>query len=179
MIFQNIGSSFQFLRIFAFIYQLLMIDFKILNEQTCFIEMISKINFFLISQNLEAATYSRSGKEVFLGSRELFLRNAYGRGYFQSNVAQCFLMTLPIFKFLVFCFFGLESLSDRCWFRKVTFFYKIVKGLYPRYLTMYVNLKSTSHYQTRSANKSNLQEFSCRDAESVKKFKSMLKIFFL
>ena len=30
---------------------------------------------------------------------------------------------------------GLESLSDRCWFRKLTFFYKIVKGLSPRYLT--------------------------------------------
>ena len=105
MIFQNIGFSPQFLKIFAFIYQLLMIDFKILNEQTCFIEMISKINFFLISQNLEAATQSRSGKEVFLGSRELLLRNAYGRGYFQSNVAQCFSMTLPIFKFLVFWFF--------------------------------------------------------------------------
>ena len=26
---------------------------------------------------------------------------------------------------------GLESLSDRCWFQKLTFFYKIVKGLSP------------------------------------------------
>ena len=57
---------------------------------------------------------------------------------------------------------GLESLSDRCWFRKLPFFYKIVEGLSPRYLTKYVNLRSTSNYQTRSANKSNLQEFSCR-----------------
>ena len=97
---------------------------------------------------------------------------------------------------------GLESLSDRCWFRKLTFFYKIVKGLSPRYLTKYVNLKSTSNYQTRSANKNNLQEFSCRteslkhsffpfcvrewnkldntirDIESIKQFKSMLKNFF-
>ena len=72
----------------------------------------------------------------------------------------------------------------------------------PRYLTKYVNLRSTSNYQTRSANKNNLQEFSCRtesfkhsffpfcvrewnkldntirDAESVKQFKSMLKNFF-
>ena len=56
----------------------------------------------------------------------------------------------------------LESLSDRCWFQKLTFFYKIVKDLSPRYLTKYVNLRSTSNYQTRSANKSNLQEFSCR-----------------
>ena len=97
---------------------------------------------------------------------------------------------------------GLESLSDRCWFRKLTSFYKIVKGLSPRYLTKYVNLRSTSNYQTRSANKNNLEEFSCRtesfkhsffpfcvrewnkldntirDAESIKQFKSMLKNFF-
>ena len=97
---------------------------------------------------------------------------------------------------------GLESLSDRYWFRKLTSFYKIVKGFFPRYLTKYVNLKSTSNYQTRSAIKNNLQEFSCRtesfkhsffpfclrewnklyntlqDAESVKQFKSMLKNFF-
>ena len=57
---------------------------------------------------------------------------------------------------------GLESLSERCWFRKLTFLYKIVKGLSPAYLTEYVNLRSTSNYQTRSANKNNLQEFSCR-----------------
>ena len=96
---------------------------------------------------------------------------------------------------------GLEYLSDRCWFRKLTFFYKIVKGLSPPYLTKYANLRSTSDYQTRSANKNNLQEFSCRtnsfkysffpfcvrewnkldntlrDAESIKQFKSMLKNF--
>ena len=84
----------------------------------------------------------------------------------------------------------------------LTFFYKIVKGLSPRYLTKYVNLKSISNYHTRSASKNNLQEFSCRtesfkhtffpfcvrewnklnntirDAESVKQFKSMLKNFF-
>ena len=71
-----------------------------------------------------------------------------------------------------------------------------------RYLTKYVNLRSTSNSQTRSANKNNLQEFSCRtesfkhsffpfcvrewnkldntirDAESIKQFKSMLKNFF-
>ena len=89
---------------------------------------------------------------------------------------------------------GIDSLSDRCWFRKLTF-------LSPPYLTKYVNLRSTSNCQTRSANKNNLQEFSCRtksfkhsffpfcgkewnkldntirDAESIKQFKSMLKNF--
>ena len=72
----------------------------------------------------------------------------------------------------------------------------------PRYLTKYIHLRSTSNYQTRSANKNNLQEFSCRtgsfkhsfsafsvskwnkldhtmrDVESIKQFKSMLKNFF-
>ena len=57
---------------------------------------------------------------------------------------------------------GLESLSDRCLFRKLTFFYKIVKDLSPQYLTKYVNLRSTSNYQTRSVYKNNLQEFSSR-----------------
>ena len=72
----------------------------------------------------------------------------------------------------------------------------------PPYLAKSVNLRSTSNYQTRSANKNNLQELSCRnesfkhsffpfcvrewnkldntirDAESIKQFKSMLKNFF-
>ena len=76
------------------------------------------------------------------------------------------------------------------------------KGLPPQYLTKFVNLRSTSNYQTRSGNKNNLQEFSCitesfkhfffpfcvrewnkldntiRDAESIKQFKSKLKNFF-
>ena len=97
---------------------------------------------------------------------------------------------------------GLESLSDSVGFENLHFFYKIVKRLSPRYLTKYVNLRFTSNYQTRSANKNNLREFSCRtesfnhsffpfcvrewnklkntirDAESVKQFKSMLKNFF-
>ena len=69
----------------------------------------------------------------------------------------------------------------------------------PPYITKYIILRSTSNYQTRSANKKNLQEFSCRtnsfkysffpfcewikldntirDAESIKQFKSMLKNF--
>ena len=78
----------------------------------------------------------------------------------------------------------------------------MLKILSPRNLTKYVSLRSTSNYQTRSANKNNLQEFSCRtesfkhsffpfcvrewnkldntirDAESIKQFKSMLKNFF-
>ena len=45
---------------------------------------------------------------------------------------------------------------------KTYVFCKIVKGLSPLYLTTYVSLRSTFNYQTSSANKNNLQEFSCR-----------------
>ena len=55
-----------------------------------------------------------------------------------------------------------ERLYRELGLKKLTFFYKIVKGLSPPYLTKYVNLRSTSNYQTRFANKNNLQEFSCR-----------------
>ena len=73
---------------------------------------------------------------------------------------------------------GLQSLTDRCWFGKLTFSYKIIKGLSPRYhtyLTKYVNLRSTSNYQTRSANKNNLQDFFCRPES----FKHSFSLFVL
>ena len=48
---------------------------------------------------------------------------------------------------------GLESLSDKdCWFWKLKIFYKVDKGLSPRHLTKYINLKSLFNYQPRSAN---------------------------
>ena len=86
---------------------------------------------------------------------------------------------------------------------KTYLFYKIVKGLSPRYLTKYVNLRSTFNYHSKSANKNNLQKFSCRTesfkysfipfrvrewnkldntiqvVESIKQFKSTRKNFFL
>ena len=33
---------------------------------------------------------------------------------------------------------SLESLADRGWYRKMTFFYKIVKSLAPKYLQSYL-----------------------------------------
>ena len=45
---------------------------------------------------------------------------------------------------------GLESLKDRIWHRKLSFFYKIVKGLSPKYLTSYLQLHNNPIYQTRS-----------------------------
>ena len=48
---------------------------------------------------------------------------------------------------------GLESLKDRRWHRKLCFFYKIVKGLSPKYLTSYLQLHNNPIYQTRSTAK--------------------------
>ena len=48
---------------------------------------------------------------------------------------------------------GLESLKDRRWHRKMCFFYKIVKGLLPKYLTSYLQLHNNPIYQTRSTAK--------------------------
>ena len=45
---------------------------------------------------------------------------------------------------------GLESLKDRRWQRKLCLFYKIVKGLSPKYLISDLQLHSNPIYQTRS-----------------------------
>ena len=45
----------------------------------------------------------------------------------------------------------LELLKDRRWHRKMcVYFYKIVKGLSPKYLTSYLQLHNNPSYQTRS-----------------------------
>ena len=63
---------------------------------------------------------------------------------------------------------AIQGTSRERLYRGVRFrVYKIVKGLPPRYLTKYVNLKSASNYQFRFGNKNNLSEFSCR-TESCK-----------
>ena len=47
---------------------------------------------------------------------------------------------------------GLESLTNIRWIRKLVFFYKIVTGLSPQYLSRYLNLNISSSYITRSSN---------------------------
>ena len=48
---------------------------------------------------------------------------------------------------------GLESLADRRWYRKTTFFYKIVKNLAPKHLQSYLLLQALNQYPTRVAKK--------------------------
>ena len=57
---------------------------------------------------------------------------------------------------------GLESLKDRRWHRKLCFFYKIVKGLSPKYLTSYLQLHNNPIYQTRSTAKNIVKQTASR-----------------
>ena len=57
---------------------------------------------------------------------------------------------------------GLESLKDRRWHRKLCLFYKIVKGLLPKYLTSYLELHNNSIYQTRSTVKNIVKQTTSR-----------------
>ena len=56
---------------------------------------------------------------------------------------------------------GLESLKDRKWHRKL-FFYKIVKGLPPKYLTSHLQLHNNPIYQTRSTAKNIVKQTASR-----------------
>ena len=48
---------------------------------------------------------------------------------------------------------GLESLADRRWYRKMTFFCKIVKNLAPKYLQSYLLPQALNQYSARLAKK--------------------------
>ena len=57
---------------------------------------------------------------------------------------------------------GLQSLKNRKWHRKPCFFYKIVKGLSPKYLTLYLQLHNNPIYQTRSTAKNIVRQAASR-----------------
>ena len=54
---------------------------------------------------------------------------------------------------------GLESLCDRRWYRKLVFFYKIVKGLAPSYLQSYLLPDNERTYNTRSSLRNTIKTF--------------------
>ena len=84
----------------------------------------------------------------------------------------------------------------------MTFFYKIVKGIAPKYLTNYLNINSNPIYDTRASKNNKIRgfktrtesfkhcflpfcisewdklDYSLRNAESIQRFKSILKEFF-
>ena len=94
------------------------------------------------------------------------------------------------------------NLENRQWCRKLTFFYKIVNGLAPKYLANYLNINDEQVYKTRTSEHKNIKRFgtrtenfkqsffpfcinewckldiSLRKVENIKRFKSMLKDFF-
>ena len=52
---------------------------------------------------------------------------------------------------------GLESLGDRRWCCKLTFFYKIVNWTAPKYLANYLNINNKRVYKTRASEHSNIK----------------------
>ena len=54
---------------------------------------------------------------------------------------------------------GPESLCDRRWYRKLVFFYKIVKGLAPSYLQSYLLPDNERTYNTRSSLRNMIKTF--------------------
>ena len=56
---------------------------------------------------------------------------------------------------------GLESLSVRRWYQKLLFFYKILHGLSPAYLTVYINFVSKRSRNARSSTQKHLEPI-CR-----------------
>ena len=57
---------------------------------------------------------------------------------------------------------GLESLCDRRWYRKLVFFYKILKGLAPSYLQSCLLSDNERTYNTRSRLRNTIKTFTTR-----------------
>ena len=57
---------------------------------------------------------------------------------------------------------GLESLCDRRWYRKLIFFYTIVKGLAPSFLQSYLLPANERTYNTRSSLRNTIKTFATR-----------------
>ena len=57
---------------------------------------------------------------------------------------------------------GLGSLQSRQWYRKMVFFYKILNGLTPKYLSDIVHVSKDSCYNIRARSLSELTQFYTR-----------------
>ena len=69
---------------------------------------------------------------------------------------------------------GLESLSDRRWYRKLVFFYKIVKGLAPSYIQSYLLPDNERTYNARSSLRNTIKLFATRTSTFLTTFFSLL-----
>ena len=65
---------------------------------------------------------------------------------------------------------GLKSLIARRWDQKLCFFYKIVKGLSPKHLTSYLQLRNNPIYQTRSTAKNIVKQTASRQLTLITHF---------
>ena len=68
---------------------------------------------------------------------------------------------------------GLESLGDRRWCRKLIFFYKIVIGLAPKYVSNYLNINDNPVYKTEASERSNIEKFETK----TENFKQLFFLF--
>ena len=65
---------------------------------------------------------------------------------------------------------GLHTLIERRWRSKLTFFYKIVNGLLPGYLYLYLKFPSQENYPLRSASNTKINSFPLRSKTFRKTF---------
>ena len=65
---------------------------------------------------------------------------------------------------------ALESLSDRRWYRKLVFFYKIVKGLAPSYIQSYLLPDNERTYNARSSLRNTIKTFATRTSTFLTTF---------
>ena len=68
----------------------------------------------------------------------------------------------------------LESLGDRRWCRKLTFFYKVVNRLAPKYLANYLNINDNQVYKTEVSEHNNIKRFGINTVNFKQSFFSIL-----
>ena len=103
--------------------------------------------------------YDKTNNESFTSSLE------------RAQYKACLAITGPIQGISCECLnkeLHLESVGDRRWVCKLSFFYKIVKGNSPQYLSNYLKGNNNSVYNTRSASQITLYTFRNR----TEKFKN-------
>ena len=153
----------------------------ILDERLNFNEHLeSKINKCYKSTGFLKRLFNKQPRDTLLRIYKFFVRsdldyadtvyNKPNNEYFASNLDRvqckaCLAITGAIqgtprerfYKEL-----GLESLSDRRWLHKLTFFFTIMKGNSPQYLSNYMKGNNNSVYNTRSVSHISLNTFRTR-----------------
>ena len=98
-------------------------------------------------------------------------RRLYERVYgFEEVQYNAFLVITSAFEESPYQELELESLRDKRWHQKLCFFYKVLKGILPKYLTSYLELLNNPIYQTRSTAKDIVKQTASRTVNSNNTF---------